>query len=65
MNTKANVLSRKDQVDTIENNKDVQLLKEEMWMRKITTAEVMIIWRNQVVEETTLLEEIQRNCTRE
>ena len=30
MNTKANVLSRKDQVDTIENNKDVQLLKEEM-----------------------------------
>ena len=65
MNTKANVLSRNDQVDTIENNKDVQLLKEEMWMRKITTAEVMIIWRNQVVEETTLLEEIQRNCTRE
>ena len=48
-------------MDTIENNKDVQLLKEEMWMRKITTAEVMIIWRNQVVKETILLEEIQRN----
>jgi len=30
MNTKADVLSRKDQVDTTENNKDVQLLKEEM-----------------------------------
>ena len=29
-NTKANVLSRKDQVDIIEDNKDVQLLKEEM-----------------------------------
>ena len=65
MNTKANILSRKDQVDTTENNKDVQLLKEEIWIRNITTGEVMIIWRNQVVEETTLLEEIQRNWTRE
>ena len=29
-NTKANVLLKKDQVDTIKDNKDVQLLKEEM-----------------------------------
>jgi len=46
INTKANVLLKKDQVDTIEDNKDVQLLKEEIWTRKITTAKVMIIQRN-------------------
>ena len=65
MNTKANILLRKDQVDTMEDNKDVQLLKEEIWMRKTTAAEVKIIWRNQVVEETILLKEIQRNSTKE
>jgi len=30
-NTKADILSRKEQVDTKEDNKDVQLLKEELW----------------------------------
>jgi len=29
-NTKADVLSRKDQVDTKEDNKDIQMLKEEI-----------------------------------
>jgi len=28
---KVNILSRKDQVNTKEDNKDVQLLKEELW----------------------------------
>ena len=65
MNTKANILLRKDQVDIMEDNKDIQLLKEEIWMRKTTAAEVKIIWRNQVVEETILLKEIQRNSTKE
>ena len=41
------------------------MLKEEMWTRKQITAEVEIIWENQVVEETTILEEIQRNRIRE
>ena len=31
MNTKADILSRKEQVNTKENNKDVQLLKEKLW----------------------------------
>jgi len=31
MNTKAEILSRKEQVNTKEDNKDVQLLKEELW----------------------------------
>ena len=30
MNTKADILSRKDQVDTKNDNKDVQVLKEEL-----------------------------------
>ena len=30
MNTKTNVLLRKDQVDTVKDNKDIQLLKKEM-----------------------------------
>jgi len=58
MNTKANILSKKDQVDTTKDNKDVQLLKEEIWTKNTTVAEVKIIWRNQVVEETMLLEKI-------
>jgi len=56
---KANVLSRKDHIDTIEDNKDVQILKDEMWTRRQITAEIKMMQRNQVVEETTLLEEIQ------
>ena len=36
-----------------------------MWMKKTTTAEVTIIWKKKVVEETTLLEEIQKNSTKE
>jgi len=30
MNTKADILSRKDQVNTKEDNKDIQMLKEEL-----------------------------------
>ena len=45
-------------MDTKEDNKDIQMLKEKIWTRQQTTAKVMMIWRNQVVEETTLLEEI-------
>ena len=63
-NTKANILSRKDQVDTKDDNKNVQILKDEIWMRWQITAEIKMIQRNQVVEETTLLEEIWKNSTK-
>ena len=33
-------------------------------MRRQITAEITILWRNQVVEETTLLEEIWWNSTK-
>jgi len=64
MNTKADILSRKDQVNTKEDNKDVQLLKDKLWQRKIT-AEVMMIPRKMKMEENDRLKEIKRNTTRE
>ena len=64
MNTKADILSRKDQVNTKDNNKDVQVLKKELWTRK-TMAEVTMVKRNKIMDNLELLEEIQRNNTRE
>ena len=61
---KADILSRKEQVDTKEDNKDVQLLKEELWQRR-TTAEITMIKRKMTVEEGDILKEIKRNTTRE
>jgi len=62
---KIDVLSRKDHINTTNDYKDVQILKEEMWTRKQIIAEVEIIWGNQVVEKTTILEEIWQNGIRE
>ena len=64
-NTKADVLLRKDHIDTKDDNKDIQMLKENMWTKRQITVEIKIIQRSQVVEETTLLEEIQWNGTKE
>ena len=63
-NTKVDILSRKDQVNTKEDNKDVQLLKNKLWQRK-TTAEVIIIGENKTREENRILKKIRRNATRE
>jgi len=63
-NTKADILSRKDQVNTKEDNKDVQLLKDKLWQRKMT-AEVTMIPRKMKMEEIDRLKEIKRNTTRE
>ena len=40
---KADVLSRKDYINTTEDNKDVQMLKDEMWTRRQITAEIKMI----------------------
>jgi len=58
------ILSRKDQVDIKEDNKDVQLLKEELWTRR-TTAEVTMLKRNKMTDNLDILEEIRRNNIRE
>ena len=54
INTKADILSRKDQVNTKEDNKDAQILKEELWMRRMT-AEVTILKRTTKMEDSNIL----------
>jgi len=63
-NTKADILSRKDQMNTKEDNKDVQLLKDKLWQQR-TTAEITMIKRKTTGEEGGILKEIKRNTTRE
>jgi len=62
-NIKADILSRKHQVDTQEDNKNVEMLKEELWKRK-TIAEIMMLKRNSIIEKMDFLKEIQQNGTR-
>jgi len=57
-------LSRKDQVNTKKDNKDVQLLKEELWTRR-TTAEVTMLKRMTTTNNLEIIEEIRRNNTKE
>jgi len=64
INTKADILSRKEQVNTKEDNKDVQLLKEELWQQR-TTVEITMNKRKTTVEEGNILKKIKRNTTRE
>ena len=61
---KIDILSRKDQVNTKEDNKDVQLLKKELWQRR-TIAEITMIKKKMTVEEGDIIKKIKRNMTRE
>ena len=61
---KADILSRKEQVNTKEDNKDVQLLKDKMWTRK-TTGKIMMLGRKVITEENDIVKKIRRNNTRE
>jgi len=61
---KVNILSRKDQVNTKEDNKDVQLLKEQLWTRRMTV-EIMMLKRKMTVDELDIVKKIKRNNTRE
>ena len=63
-NTKADILSRKDQINTKEDNKDVQLLKDEMWSRK-TVGKIWVFDNRKVVEEMDIIKRIKKNGTRE
>ena len=55
---KADILLRKDQVNTQDNNKDIQMLKKELWKRR-TMAEIMMLRRNSIIEKMEFLKEIQ------
>jgi len=61
---KTDILLRKDQVNTKEDNKNVQLFKEELWTRK-TTAEVTMLKRTMIMDKSEILEKIKRHNTRE
>jgi len=63
-NTKVDILSRKDQINMKEDNKDIQLLKDEMWTRK-TTARIMMLGQKVVPKEGDILKRIRKNNTRE
>ena len=64
MNTKTDILSRKDQVNTKENNKNIQMLKEELWMKR-TMVEVTMLKKITTTDKQEILEEIRRNGTKE
>ena len=64
MNTKADILSRKDQVNTKENNKNIQMLKDELWMKR-TMVEVTMLKKITTTDKQEILEEIRRNGTKE
>ena len=64
MNMKADILSRKDQVNTKEDNKDVQLLKDEMWTRK-TMVKITMLGRKVMMEKSNIIKKIRKNNTRE
>ena len=61
---KADILSRKDQVNTKKDNKDVQLLKDKLWQQK-TTAEIIMMKENKTREKGNILKEIRKNAIRE
>ena len=61
---KVDILLRKDQVNTKEDNKDVQLLKKQLWTRR-TTAEITMLERKTTMDELDITKEIRRNNTRE
>ena len=63
-NTKADILLRKDQVNTKKDNKNIQMLKEELWTRRITV-KVTILKRTTKIEDSNILKEIRNNNTRE
>ena len=61
---KVDILSRKDQVNMKKYNKDVWLLKEELWTRK-TIAEVTMLEKTTIMDKLKILEKTKRNNTRE
>ena len=60
----ANILSRKDQVNMKEDNKDVQLLKKKLWARRITV-EITMLRRKMTANELDIVKKIKRNNTQE
>ena len=58
-NTKADILSRKDHINTKEDNKDIQMLKKELWIKK-TMAEVTMLKKDDYNGQTRNIERNQK-----
>jgi len=56
-NIKADILSRKNQMNTQDDNKDVQMLKDELWTRRMI-AEVTVLQRKEAIENSSLSDDI-------
>jgi len=56
MNIRVDILSRKNYVDTKDDKKDIKMLKNKLWTKRI---------HMEAKEEITLLKEIQKNNIRE
>ena len=53
-------------MDTKENNKDIKILKDELWKKRLVTeVEIAMFRENQTMKEITLLEKIWKNNIRE
>ena len=49
-----------------DDDKNIKMLKDKLWIRRISTeAKIAMFRENQIVEETILLEEIQKNNMKE
>ena len=51
-------------MDTKEDNKDVQLLKDEMWTRK-STSKIKVFDERKRVDKSDIIKKIRKNNTRE
>ena len=51
-------------MDTKEDNKDVQLLKDEMWSRK-STSKIQVFDGKKRVDKSNIIKKIRKNNTRE
>ena len=51
-------------MNTQDDNKDVQMLKKELWKRR-TMAKITMLRRNSIIEKIELLKVIQQNGTKE
>ena len=51
-------------MDTKEDNKDVQLLKDEMWTRK-STSKIKVFDKRKRIDKSDIIKKIRKNNTRE
>jgi len=68
-NTKADILSRREKVDTKEDNQDIQMLKEELWIRQTTSQDrtpiILLQQEHLQISEEEIQEQIKKIQTRE